>query len=76
MDGLWLGCITVVELVVALVDGWNGGEREGEKSCRNEAVGAGFFPTLDPIFSSFRTSNPPLFIGGERGQSLLHKEKI
>jgi hypothetical protein len=34
--GLWLGWIPVVELVVeklvvALVDGWNGGEKEREK---------------------------------------------
>jgi hypothetical protein len=31
---------------------------------------------LDPIFSSFRPSNPPLFIGGGRGQSCLYWRKI
>jgi len=35
-----------------------------------------FWLILDPIFSSLRPSNPPLFIGGRRGQSLLHKGKI
>jgi hypothetical protein len=31
---------------------------------------------LDPIFSSFRPSNPPLFIDRGRGQSCLHWEKF
>ena len=47
--------------------GWKGGEREGEKNYRNGDRGAGFWPTLDPIFSSLRSSTKPLFIGGRRG---------
>jgi len=47
--------------------GWSSGEREGKKNCRNVGRRAGFWPTLDPIFSSFRPSTPPLFIGGWRG---------
>jgi len=35
-----------------------------------------FFRFLDPIFSSLRPSNPPPFIAGGRGQSLLHKGKF
>jgi hypothetical protein len=31
-----------------------------------------FWLILDPIFSSLRPSNPPLFIGGGRGKSCLH----
>jgi hypothetical protein len=31
---------------------------------------------LDPIFSSLRPSTLPLFIGGGRGQSRLHRDKI
>jgi len=37
---------------------------------------AGFWLTLDPIFSSLGPLNPPLFIGGGRGQSCLHWGKI
>jgi hypothetical protein len=36
----------------------------------------GFWPTLDPIFSSLRPWNPPLFISGGRGQSCLHWVKL
>ena len=56
--------------------GSNGGGREGETNCRNEGRGAGFLPTLVPIFSSPRPGNPPLFIGGGREQSCLYQEKI
>jgi len=28
------------------------GEREGEKNCKNRGRGVGFWPILDPIFSS------------------------
>jgi hypothetical protein len=31
---------------------------------------------LDQNFSSLRLLNPPLFIGGRRGQSFLHRGKI
>ena len=47
--------------------GWSGGEREGERNCKNGAAEAGFLSTLDPIFPSLRPSMEPLFIGGERG---------
>jgi len=57
--------------VVALVGGWNGEEREGKKNCRNVGRGASFWPTLDPIFSSFRPWNAALFIGGGRGTFCL-----
>jgi hypothetical protein len=59
--------LMVEKLVVAPVGGWNGGEREGEKNCRHGSVGAGFFSTLDSIFSSLRPSMERLFIGGGRG---------
>jgi len=35
-----------------------------------------FWLILDPIFSSLRPSNPPLFIGGGRGKSCLQWRKI
>jgi len=54
--------LMVEKLVVAPVGGWNGGEREGEKNCRNGPVGAGFLSTLDSIFSSLRPSRETLFI--------------
>jgi hypothetical protein len=44
--------LVVEKLVVALVGGWNGGEREGEKNCRNGGRGAGFWSILDLLFSS------------------------
>jgi len=44
----------VVELVVALVGGWNGREREGEKKTAKRGKKAGFWPILDLIFSSLR----------------------
>jgi hypothetical protein len=51
-------------------------ERE-RKERKTERVGETgkrliFWLFLDPIFSSFKPSNPPLFIGGGRGQSCLH----
>jgi hypothetical protein len=35
-----------------------------------------FLRFLDPIFSSLGPSNPPLFVGGGRGQSFLQWRKI
>jgi hypothetical protein len=47
--------LVVEKLVVALVGGWNDGERGGEKNCRNRGRGAVFFfLILDPNFSSLR----------------------
>jgi hypothetical protein len=37
---------------------------------------AGFWSNLDPIVSSLRPWNPPLFINGRKGQSCLHWGKI
>ena len=48
-------------------------ERLAAEKTREEA---GFFRFLDAIFSSLGPSNPPLFIGGGRGQSCLHSGKI
>ena len=53
--GLWLGIATCGGASGGEAGGgWNGGEREGEKNCRNGGRGAGFWPILDPIFSSTR----------------------
>jgi hypothetical protein len=51
-------------------------EREKEKKCAETGKKLVFWLTLDPIFSSLRPSNPPLFIGGGRGQSCLQWRKI
>jgi len=51
-------------------------ETEEENLQREEGGRLVFWLTLDPIFSSLRPSNPPLFIGGGRGQSRLHKGKL
>jgi len=44
-------------------------EIEKEKKCAETGNKLVFWLTLDPIFSSLRPLNPPLFIGGGRGQS-------
>jgi hypothetical protein len=53
--GWWLCWLPVVELVVEklVVVGTTRRERE-RKNCINGGRGAGFWPTLDPIFSSLR----------------------
>jgi hypothetical protein len=63
--------LVVEKLVVALVGGWNGGEREGEKNYRNWGRGADFWPILDLLFSSLMPRNATLFIGGGRGTFYL-----
>jgi len=55
------------------------GEREREERTlagRKTGEKLVFWLILDPIFSSLRPSNPPLFIGGGRGQSFLQWRKI
>jgi len=47
----------------------NAMEIEKEKKCAETGNKLVFWLTLDPIFSSLRPLNPPLFIGGGRGQS-------
>jgi hypothetical protein len=42
-------------------------ERGREKKLQKQGREAGFWPTLDPIFSSLKPSTQPLFIGGGRG---------
>jgi len=76
------GCLVVV---VVSCGGAGGGEarwwlewrrERGKEKLQKRGWGAGFWPTFDPIFSSLRPLNPPIFIGGRRGQSRLHKGKI
>jgi hypothetical protein len=52
----WLLVVELVveKLVMAPIGGWNGGEREGEKKLQTRGREAGFWPTLDPLFSSLR----------------------
>ena len=47
-------------------------ERGREKTAETGGRGASFWPTLNPIVSLPQAINPPLFIGGEKGQSCLH----
>jgi len=54
--GLWLGWIPVVELVVALVDGWNDGG--GERSCWNGGCGNWFFANFGPYFLLLQAIKP------------------
>jgi len=42
-------------------------EREGGETAETRAMGAGFFQTLDPNFSSLEPSTQPLFISGGIG---------
>jgi hypothetical protein len=42
-------------------------EREREKKCAKTGKKLVFWLTLDPIFSSLRSSTEPLFISGGRG---------
>jgi hypothetical protein len=54
------------------------GERKTEKQREMAETGKRliFWLILDPILSSLRPSNPPLFISGGRGQSCLQWRKI
>ena len=52
--GWWLCWLPVVELVVALVGGWNGGEREGEKKLQKRGQRGWFLADFGPDFSSLR----------------------
>jgi len=66
------GCLVVVLASCGGAGGGSGwwldrrGERRREKNYINGGRGADFWPTLDPIFSSFRPWNTLLFIGGGR----------
>jgi hypothetical protein len=51
-------------------EGWRGKQENGNRGM------ASFLWFLDPIFSSLGPSNPPLFVGGGRGQSFLQWRKI
>jgi len=51
-------------------------EAEEENLQRGEGGRLVFWLNLDPILSSLRPSNPPLFIGSRRGQSCLQWRKI
>jgi len=54
------------------------GEREEREPLdgRKTGEGADFLRCLDPNFSSLKPWNPPLFIGGGKGQSCLCRGKI
>jgi hypothetical protein len=76
----WRGISVVERVKDELVAAWLGVvestvERE-RLAAEKTGEEAGFFRFLDPIFSSLRPSNPPPFIAGGRGQSLLHKGKF
>ena len=68
------------EMMVALVSCSGGRKKKKQKKkiCSGERKEGRlvFWLTLNPIFSSFRSSNPPLFIGSAREKSFLHWEKL
>jgi hypothetical protein len=85
----WLPMVELVFLVVyrlgllvfslekTTVERWRELQKADGERWKMETGGeAGFLRFLDPIFSSLRPSNPPLFIGGGRGQSCLQWRKI
>jgi hypothetical protein len=80
----WLCWLPVVELMVGrpvmrvVVAEGHGGEKGRGKREKFQKQGKWlvFWLILDPIFSSLRPSNPPLFIGGGREKSFLQWRKI
>jgi len=83
MSFRWRGIILLGRVKDELVASWLGvAESMVERECRErlaaEKTGeeAGFFWFLDPILSSLGPSNPPIFIGGGRGQYFLQYRKI
>jgi hypothetical protein len=64
--GWWLCWLPVVELMVGRPV-----MRLVVAEVRKQGKWLVFWLILDPIFSSLRLSNPPLFIGGGRGKSCL-----
>jgi hypothetical protein len=82
--GWWLCWLPMVELMVGrpvmrvVAAEGHGGERGSGKREKLQKQGKWlvFWQILDPIFSSLRSWNPLLFIGGGRGKSYLHREKI
>jgi len=78
--GLWGGLAVVYwwrrKVSVGSSTAEDAEEREKEKKCAEIGKKLVFWLILDPIFSSLRPSNPPLFIGGGRGQSFLQWRKI
>jgi len=75
-------------LVVLIAQGGAGGrngdgagflwrrKKEEENLQRGEGGRLVFSLTLDPLFSSLKSPIKPIFIGGGRGQSRLHRGKI
>jgi len=62
---------------VVMAEGHRGERGRGKReNCKNKGKWLVFWLTLAPIFSSLGPSNPPLYIGGGRGQSCLQWRKI
>jgi len=56
--------------------GWRPRWRGKREKLQKQGKWLLFWLILDPIFSSLKPSNPPLFIGGGRGKSFLQWRKI